>query len=70
MSGWAFVSKDSGIDATYIWRVVNSEKCEVSREAIIILSVALAADDERVDHLIDIANDLLDAGSYKILRAR
>lgn len=25
------LSKDSGIDAAYIWRVVNSEKREVSR---------------------------------------
>lgn len=63
------LSKDSGIDAAYIWRVLNSDKREVSREVLILLSVGLVADERRVETLVDVANDLLDAAGYKILRA-
>lgn len=62
------LSKDSGIDAAYIWRMLKSEKREVSREVLILLSVALVEDESRVDTLVDVANDLLDAAGYRVLR--
>ncbi len=64
------LSNDSGIDAAYIWRVLNDQKHEVSREVLILLSIALVLDDGEVDMITDIANDLLAAAGYKSLRAR
>ncbi len=65
-----FDCQDSGIDAAYIWRVLNSEKREVSREVLILLNVALVADERRVETLVEVANDLLDAAGYKSLRGK
>ncbi len=62
------LSNDSGIDAAYIWRVLNNKKNEVSREVLILLSIAFIVDDDEVDAIAEVANDLLDAAGYKTLR--
>ena len=62
------LSNDSGVDSAYIWRVLNSERHEVSREVLIVISLALVLDERSVDTIIEVANDLLDAVGYKSLR--
>lgn len=62
------LSNDSGVDSAYIWRVLNSERREVSREILILMSVALVLDERSVDALVEVANALLDAAGYRPLR--
>lgn len=64
------LSRDSGVDATYLWRILRGERLEVSREVLILVSTALTADAERVDEFTFIANELLDAAGYRMLRDR
>lgn len=62
------VSSDTGIDGAYIWRIVRGERVEVSREVLMLLSMAMVLDKTRVDEVVYMANRLLDAGGYKVLR--
>lgn len=64
------VSADTGIDGAYIWRIVRGERVEVSREVLMLLSMAMILDKSSVDQVIEMANRLLDAGGYKVLRGR
>lgn len=62
------LSNDSGVDSAYIWRVLNGERHEVSREILILISVGLILDVRRVEKIVEVANELLDAAGYKPLR--
>src|SRR5436309_1743818 len=63
------LSADTGIDGAYIWRIVRSERQEVSREVLVLLSISLVLDKLLADQVVEMANELLDAGGYKKLRA-
>jgi Cro/C1-type HTH DNA-binding domain len=62
------LSADTGIDGTYLWRIVRGERVEVSREVLMLISVAMVLDREQADQVVEMANRLLDAGGYKVLR--
>lgn len=62
------LSTDTGIDGAYIWRIVRGQRVEVSREVLMLISIALVLDRSRGDQLIEMANRLLDAGGYKMLK--
>ena len=62
------VSADTGIDGTYIWRIARGERVEVSREVLILISIALVLEKEKSDQVVEMVNRLLDAGGYKRLR--
>ncbi len=64
------LSADTGVDGTYLWRIVRGERVEVSREVLLLISIALVLDNGRADSLIETANRLLEAGGYKVLRGR
>lgn len=62
------LSADTGIDGTYIWRIVRGERVEISREVLLLISLSLVLDKSQSDKVVEMANRLLDAGGYKMLR--
>ncbi len=64
------ISADTGIDGAYIWRIVRGERVEVSREVLLLISIAMILDTPNQEKLVETANRLLDAGGYKKLRGR
>jgi transcriptional regulator with XRE-family HTH domain len=64
------LSADTGIDASYIWRIVRGERVEVSREVLMLISVALVLDKSHLDRVVETANKLLEAGGYKTLKGK
>lgn len=64
------LSADTGIDGAYIWRIVRGERVEISREVLLLMSISLVLDKSQSDQVVEMANQLLDAGGYKVLRAR
>lgn len=64
------VSADTGIDGAYIWRIVRGDRVEVSREVLLLLSLAMVLDRSRLDEVVEIINRVLDAGGYRQLRGR
>jgi hypothetical protein len=62
------LSVDTGIDGAYIWRIVRGERVEVSREILMLMAIALVVDKMQVEQVVEMANRLLDAGGYKVLR--
>lgn len=61
------VSADTGIDGAYLWRIARGERVEVSREVLMLVSLALVLDKPKLDEVVEMANRLLDAGGYKVL---
>jgi Cro/C1-type HTH DNA-binding domain len=64
------LSADTGIDGAYLWRIVRGERVEVSREVLLLISIAMVLDRDHADQLIEMVNRFLDAGGYKVLRGR
>lgn len=71
VSGLSFtrLAERSGIDVAHLWRIEQGEHQNVSREILILLSIALIVDSTAVDHIVNVANEILDAAGFKLLRA-
>ena len=63
------LAERSGIDYAHLWRIEQGEHQNVSREILLLLSIALVVDTAAVDHIVEVANDILDAAGFKLLRA-
>ena len=59
----------SGVDVAHIWRIEQGEHQNVSREILILLSIALVLGSESVDLIVEVANEILDAAGLKMLRS-
>jgi len=59
----------SGVDVAHIWRIEQGEHQNVSREVLILLSIAMVLGSESVDLIVEVANEILDAAGLKMLRA-
>lgn len=70
-SGLSFsqLADRSGVDVAHIWRIEQGEHQNVSREVLILLSIALVLGSQSVDLVVDVANEILDAAGLKMLRA-
>lgn len=70
-SGLSFsqLADRSGVDVAHIWRIEQGEHQNVSREVLILLSIAMVLGSESVDLIVDVGNEILDAAGLKMLRA-
>lgn len=70
-SGLSFsqLADRSGVDVAHIWRIEQGEHQNVSREVLILLSIAMVLGSESVDLIVEVANEILDAAGLKMLRA-
>lgn len=70
-SGLSFsqLAERSGVDVAHIWRIEQGEHQNVSREILILLSIAMVHGSQSVDLVVDVANEILDAAGLKMLRA-
>lgn len=59
----------SAIDVAHIWRIEQGERPNTSREALIVLSMAMVLDDATLDQVLEVANEILDAAGLKMLRS-
>ncbi|HZQ06357.1 MAG TPA: helix-turn-helix transcriptional regulator [Anaerolineae bacterium] len=69
-SGLSFsqLADRSGVDVAHIWRIEQGEHQNVSREVLILLSIAMVLGSESVDLIVDVANLILDSAGLKMLR--
>ncbi len=70
-SGLSFskLAEAGGIDVAHIWRIEQGEHQNVSREILILLSMAMVLDTATIDRVVEVANQILDAAGLKMLRA-
>lgn len=70
-SGLSFaqLADRSGVDVAHIWRIEQGEHQNVSREVLILLSLAMVLGSQSVDLVVEVANEILDAAGLKMLRA-
>lgn len=70
-SGLSFsqLADRSGVDVAHIWRIEHGEHQNVSREVLILLSIAMVLSSQSVDLIVEVANEILDSAGLKMLRA-
>lgn len=70
-SGLSFsqLADRSGVDVAHIWRIEHGEHQNVSREVLILLSIAMVLGSQSVDLIVEVANEILDSAGLKMLRA-
>jgi hypothetical protein len=61
------LSEVTGVDGTYIWRIVRGEQVEVSREVLILIALALVLDKETFAKVVQVLNLTLHAGGFRQL---
>jgi hypothetical protein len=63
------LAEASGIDVAHIWRIEQGEHQNVSRETLILLSLAMVLDAGTIEQVVEVANAILEAAGLKMLRA-
>ena len=59
-----------GIDAAYMWRIVQGKRVVVSSEVLMLISMSMVWGRSRVEQGIEMANRLLETGGSKVLKGR
>lgn len=62
------LSQVSGIDVAHIWRIEQGERPNTSREVLVVLCMAMILDVTKLEQVIEVADEILDAAGLKTLR--
>ncbi len=60
---------DSGVSSVNIWKMERGERQNVTRETLLLLSLAMVLNANQVDQVVEVANEILNAAGLKMLRA-
>ncbi len=56
------------VECADVWRIARGQRVEVSPEILMLMAIALVVDKTQAERVVEMANRLLDAGRYKVLR--
>ena len=62
------LADDSGVPGINIWKMERGECQNATRETLLLSSMAMILDRKKIDEIADVANEILDAASLKMLR--